>query len=201
MLQLWKVLETKITYQDPWIRLRSDRCLTSRGAMIEAYHILEFHGWINVIGLTPTGEIVLVREYRHGAGKIVPGLPSGSMHRSETNPEETARRELQEETGFVGGDYFALGNIYANPGIQNNRIWTYLAIGVEQGGTRSLDPTEDIEVWTEPFAPYLRKTLEDPTELQAPHLAALHLTMGFILRTKDERLLKLRAEILKELAS
>ena len=203
MLQLWKVLESKVTYQDRWIRLRTDRCLTSRGAMIEGYHILEFHPWINVIALTADGQIVLVREYRHGAAKIVPGLPSGSMHGDETDPEATARRELHEETGYVGGEYFALGNIYANPGIQNNRVWCYLAIGVEQSGSRSLDPTEDIEVWTEPFAPYMRRSVEDPMELQSLHLAALHLALGFVLRNpakrKDENFRKLREEVLKEL--
>ncbi len=199
MLENWKVLDSKVTYQDPWIRLRTDRCVTPRGAQIQGYHILEFHPWINVIALTHDGQIVLVREYRHGAGKVVPGLPSGSMHRDEKDPEATARRELQEETGYVGGDYFALGNIYANPGIQNNRVWCFLALGVEQSGKRSLDPTEDIEVWTEPFAPYLRRSLEDPMELQALHVAALHLSMGFVLRSKDERLAKVRSEILSEL--
>src|ERR1041385_4356985 len=114
----WKVLETKITYQDRWLTLRTDRCETPRGKILQGFHVVELPDWVNVIGLDEALNVVLVREYRHGAGRLVSGLPSGIIEKTDPVPLEAARREMQEETGHGSGRFFEIGTAYPNPAIQ-----------------------------------------------------------------------------------
>ena len=118
MVTPWKVLGSTITYQDPWIKVRSDRCVDGRGREISPFHVLEYPDWVNVVALTPQGEIVLVREYRHGAGEVVLGLPGGIIEPDGEKPSAAARRELVEETGYEGKECIEVGWTHANPSNQ-----------------------------------------------------------------------------------
>ena len=176
----WKVLSSRTTYADQWLKLRTDRCQSSRGHILEAYHVLEFPDWVNVVALTNENRLILVKEYRHGAGEVLLGLPSGTREQNDQNPEQTTRRELEEETGYTGGEYRFLGSYFANPATQRNRVSTFLAWGVQNNGTPSLDPSEDIEVVTEDFIPFMRKIWSGGVSMQGLHLAAVHLALGFL---------------------
>ena len=59
-------------------------------------------------------------------------------------PLDAARRELEEETGYTGGEWELNTVISANPGSQNNLSYCFIARGVKPGGTRHLDETEDV---------------------------------------------------------
>ncbi len=174
MLEPWKVVESRITHEDRWLKLRSDRCVDREGRVIDPYHVLEFPGWINVVPLTPDGKIVLAREYRHGAAEILTGLPCGTMDPGESDPESAARRELAEETGYAGGTFHGLGSSFANPANQTNRAWSFLALGVSATGSRRLDPNEDIEVIVEDFVGFMAGFWRDGVAVQVSHAAALH---------------------------
>ncbi|MGZ3639783.1 MAG: NUDIX domain-containing protein, partial [Ktedonobacterales bacterium] len=56
------------------------------GTAVESYHVLEYPTWVNVVALTNDGQLVLVREYRHGAGRVVVGLPAGSVESGDADP-------------------------------------------------------------------------------------------------------------------
>ena len=73
----------------------------------------------------------------HGEGG---GLEEGE------DPEAAARRELQEETGYVGGTWRKLMTISGNPSTTDNLTHCFVAEGVHDSGLRHLDSTEDIEV-------------------------------------------------------
>ena len=77
MLKPWKILDSSATYEDQWLKLRSDRCITKAGKIIEPFHILEYPTWVNVVALTKNEKIILVRQYRHGVVKILTELPCG----------------------------------------------------------------------------------------------------------------------------
>ncbi|MDE7143698.1 MAG: NUDIX hydrolase, partial [Muribaculaceae bacterium] len=61
-------------------------------------------------------------------------------------PEQAARRELAEETGYTGGRWRLLTVSSANPGSLNNLSYSFVAEGVELTGGQHLDETEDVEV-------------------------------------------------------
>jgi ADP-ribose pyrophosphatase len=174
MLEPWRVVGSRITFEDRWLKVRTDRCVDRSGRIIDPYHVLEFPTWINVVAVTDRGEIVLAREYRHGAGEIVTGLPSGSMEPGESDPETAARRELGEETGYAGGTFLALASSYANPANQTNRAWSFLALGVRPTGIRRLDPNEEIEVIVEDYVGFMARFWREGVSIQVSHAAALH---------------------------
>ena len=85
------------------------------------------------------------RQYRHGLGETCIELCAGVMEEGET-PEQAARRELEEETGYVGGTWTQLMTISGNPSTTDNLTHCFIAQGVTYSGARHLDRTEDIEV-------------------------------------------------------
>lgn len=84
---------------------------------------------------------ILVRQYRHAAGGWLLEVPAGKLDGNEP-PDECARRELEEETGYRPISLEPLGSILTTPGFTDERIWLYLAPKPEpvEGGAR---PEED----------------------------------------------------------
>ena len=135
--------------------LRTDRCIRDDGHVVEAYHVTELTDWVTVIPLTDTGNIVLVREYRHAAEVFTLGLPGGVSDPGETDWRAVGARELNEETGYAPRQMYHVGTCFPNPATQNNRLHYYLALGCARTGSQSLDPNEQIEVLEMPYTEFL----------------------------------------------
>jgi 8-oxo-dGTP pyrophosphatase MutT (NUDIX family) len=67
-------------------------------------------------------------------------------------PEETAIKELREETGYKASEMISLGSVHPNPAIQNNQCYTFLAKNVFLAGEQQQDEKEDIEVLLRPLS-------------------------------------------------
>ena len=193
----WRVLETRISFEDPYIRLRTDRCETESGHVLEGYHVVEYPDWLNTVAITPALEIVLVKEYRHGAQAVITGLPSGTVHPGE-KPVAAAARELSEETGYTSEELVDLGWAYANPATQNNRTWSFLAIDAQLTSARNLDRSEDIDVELRPFRDFVSGDSQEPHAL---HLATIHLALKFVLTSRDPGLLDLRGAVIEAMTA
>ncbi|MCF8083119.1 MAG: NUDIX hydrolase [Deltaproteobacteria bacterium] len=129
--------------------LRTDRARSPRTRKIHRFFILESSSWVNVIPVTPQGEVVLVRQYRHGTREVTLEIPGGLVEANDT-PESAAARELLEETGYGSKALTLLGYVHPNPAIQNNRCYTYVARDSFPAGGQQLDDREDIQVILEP---------------------------------------------------
>ncbi|WP_435018735.1 NUDIX hydrolase [Tundrisphaera sp. TA3] len=186
MPEPWRILETRTTFRDRWLSVRTDRCVDRQGREVAAYHVLEFPGWVNVVALDPQRRIVLAREYRHGLGAVVTGLPCGSMEPGDAGPEVAARRELEEETGYRGGRFLPLSGLPANPANQDNTAWSFLALDVRPDGVRRPDPTEEIEVVLEDFAPFLGRIWRGERSIQVSHALALHQAGLYLMGDRGE---------------
>jgi ADP-ribose pyrophosphatase len=90
------------------------------------------------------GTIVLVRQYRHPAGRYLLELPAGTLNDKEP-PEEGAARELEEELGLVAGRMEKLSEFFVSPGFCEEKMWLYLATDLIETQQR-LDEDETIEV-------------------------------------------------------
>ncbi|MDE6543966.1 MAG: NUDIX hydrolase [Muribaculaceae bacterium] len=141
----WTVLSSKYLWRRPWLTVRLEHVRLANGREAPEFYILEYPDWINVIAITKDGEMVMIRQYRHGVGRSDYELCAGVIEEGE-NPEDAARRELLEETGFGGGEWTQFARLAPNPSTQTNWTYSYLAVGVEKIDTQHLDGAEDISV-------------------------------------------------------
>ncbi len=142
---MWKVLDSEVLFQRPWLTARRDRVLLPTGKTNDEYYVLHYPTWINVIAETADGRLILERQYRHGIGRVSTEICAGVAEEGET-PLQAARRELQEETGYTGGEWTQLMVTAPNASSMDNYNYSFLARGVERSSSRHLDETEDIEV-------------------------------------------------------
>ena len=142
----WETLSSEYLIKRPWLTARRDAVRLPNGVVQEEYYVLEYPDWINVIAMTTDGQMILERQYRHALGETSYEIVAGVMEKAET-PEQAARRELMEETGFGGGVWTSLMEISANPSTMTNLCHCFMAMGVERMGSQHLDHTEYLEVY------------------------------------------------------
>jgi ADP-ribose pyrophosphatase len=142
----WKILESHYIHKN----VRIDKCELPNGMTIDGF-VLEYGDWATVIALTKQHEVVLVRQYRHGAQKVILELPGGAMEACDENPLQAARRELMEETGYASDNFVQIGCVSPNPANQTNLIYSFLALDAEKVSDQALDDTEDMEVVLKPL--------------------------------------------------
>jgi len=90
------------------------------------------------------GKVLLERQYRHAARKVLWEIPAGTLEEGE-NPEECARRELREETGYVAESMEELSRFYTAPGYSTEVIHLFLATRLRREKA-SLEEDESIEI-------------------------------------------------------
>ena len=100
--------------------------------------------WCNILAETPSGELVLVWQYRHGTDELSLEVPGGVIDPGE-EPIDAARRELKEETGYEAESFELVSVVEPNPALQGNRCFTYLARGARPAGATAFDDLEDLE--------------------------------------------------------
>ncbi len=105
--------------------------------------------WVNVVALTPDGQIVLVRQFRFGINDFSLEIPGGVMEPGE-DPVTTGLRELREETGYTGQPATLLGSVHPNPAIQSNRCHFVFVEAAVRTQVLEWDADEEIQVCTRP---------------------------------------------------
>ena len=122
---------------------------------VHDFYILEMPDWVQVIALTPSGDFVMVEQFRPGNRAVTIEFVAGLVEDGES-PEETALRELEEETGHCGGEATVIGEVFPNAALQNNRLFIVLVKDCRPNGERDEDPGE-----------YIRPTTRSPDDINA----------------------------------
>ena len=110
-----------------------------------SFFFLETVDWVNIVPMTDAGEIVCIRQYRHGSESVTIEIPGGMVDMGE-QPGIAAARECIEETGYQVAEIESLGVLNPNPAIQSNRLFTYLGRGAELVSEIQNTQTEHTEV-------------------------------------------------------
>jgi 8-oxo-dGTP pyrophosphatase MutT (NUDIX family) len=187
----WQVLDSKYSYRDRWLAVRSDTVRVPNGTILSPYHTIEFPEWVCAIALTPAREILLIEEYRHGVQRLSFELPCGAPDEEGEDVLAAMKRELLEETGYASEEWHALGSSSANTARQNNRVHSFLALDARQVSDQKLDPGEVIRAHAIPWQKFVADLDEGRLEIPGLHLAALWQLRVFARKTRDPRLLAL----------
>lgn len=154
MIKPWHKLDSTPREAYKVFQVREDRSRSPLTGRAHTFYVIESSAWVNIIPLTPEGQIVFVRQYRHGTEEITLEIPGGMVDDTDPSPGHAGRREMREETGYDSDQIIELGAVAPNPAIQNNRCYTYLALDARPNGRQQLDGAEEIDV-----------TLVDPAEV------------------------------------
>jgi len=133
-------------------------------------------GAVAIVAVDPEGCVLLVRQYRHPAGRILLEIPAGTLEVDPAtgiteDPEGAARRELEEETGHRAARWERLTDFWTAPGFATERMTLYLAgeLRPADGDRRGPDEDEALQLvrlpWREAVAAGLRGEIGDAKSL------------------------------------
>ncbi len=150
----WTTLGSRQVYENPWIRVREDRVLQPDGRP-GIYGVVHYRNKaIGVLPVDDDGHVWLVGQHRYPLDLYSWEIPEGGGPEGE-EPEETARRELREETGLSAGSLEFLGRSHLSNSVSDEVAYLYRATGLTRGEAEP-EGTERLQVrrfdWPEVWA-------------------------------------------------
>jgi 8-oxo-dGTP pyrophosphatase MutT (NUDIX family) len=137
------------------VHLRAEAWTTGCGTLLDPWYMLDWPEIVHVVALTPDDRLVLVRQFRPGAGTTILELPGGIMEPEEADPVVSARREFTEETGYDAASFRTVSTLRNDPAHAGNHLHLVLAEGATPVTVQRLDHGEEIAVEVLPVATVL----------------------------------------------
>jgi ADP-ribose diphosphatase len=141
----WKTIQSTEVFSNGFLSVEESECERSGDKKKGLFYKIQFPQWVNVIPVTKEGDIVFIRQFRHGVQKITLEIPGGIVESHET-PLAGAKRELAEETGYCSDNFVSLGVVHPNPAIQGNVCNIYLALNASLSQEVNFDENEEIVI-------------------------------------------------------
>ena len=130
-----KTLKTTLIHKGSFLVYENVEVLLPDGN-IATRDILRHPGGVAIIAFTDNNKILLVEQYRKPLDEITLEIPAGKIDKGE-DPLHTAKRELEEETGYKSDNIEFLGKIATAPGFCDEYLYIYsakeLRNGIKQG--------------------------------------------------------------------
>jgi ADP-ribose pyrophosphatase len=134
---------SEYVYRGRVITLRVDRMRTDAGRE-RIREVIEHPGAVALVPVTASGDLLLIRQTRYAAGRVLLEVPAGTLDPGE-DVLTCADRELQEETGYKADRLERIGGFFVAPSYDQEYIHIYVATGLSESRLAA-DDDEDIEV-------------------------------------------------------
>lgn len=135
-------LDTRDIYPGRTIHVAVDKVRLPNGKVMDM-ELVHHKGAVAVVPVIGD-DVLMIRQYRYATGGWLLEIPAGKLEPDE-KPETCAIRETEEETGFRPSELEPLGWIWTTPGFCDEKIWLYLATGLEET-RQGLDEDEVLEL-------------------------------------------------------
>ena len=166
----WQTLSTETKYENPWIRIDEHQVLRPDGqpGIYGVVH-MQRHA-TGVVPIDDKGYTWLVGQYRYPLKRYSWEIPEGGGPHDQ-DPQETARRELLEETGLTATRWNDLGTIHLSNCVTDEVCYLYLARDLSEGSACP-DPEEQLQVRRLPLTDAMAM-VDDRTITDAVSILAL----------------------------
>ena len=140
----WTKLSHSYVYEHyPFMKVRKDQVIAPNDEK-SSYSVVERPNVVTIIARDENKNIAFTKQWRYPIGRQLKELPMGIIDMGE-KPEEAAKRELEEETGWIGNEFRFLAKLYSSPGIMNNVNFIYFTEVLEKK-SQTLDKYEKINI-------------------------------------------------------
>lgn len=129
VVQRWPVTGVADRGNGVFVRLHTDQ-VTMPDGDVAGRDVVEHPGAVAVVALDDADQVLMIRQYRHPAGRLLWEIPAGLRDADGESPRATAERELLEETGYQARDWHVLTDVFTSPGILAERVRVFLARGL-----------------------------------------------------------------------
>jgi ADP-ribose pyrophosphatase len=120
-----KILSSRIAYKGGHIQVREDRVIEPAGHETSR-EIVVHPGAVCIVARPTPDDVILIRQYRHAAGRELVEIPAGTLHEGE-DPRECAIRELEEEAGYLAASMVERARFWTTPGFTTELMYLYEA--------------------------------------------------------------------------
>lgn len=139
---MWKQLGQKEIFKHPRLTLLEDEVQLPDGSKTHYVTFAHTNDGVTIIARQDS-KILLSQEYSYPMDEVLYQFPGGKTEAGE-DPEESAKRELEEETGYKAVNMIPLGWYYPNNRRTKAKMYVFLADGVRKGVKQGGDAEEDI---------------------------------------------------------
>ncbi|MCY4624994.1 MAG: NUDIX hydrolase [Chloroflexi bacterium] len=176
-----ELIRSEQVYEGRIMNVRRDtiRVNKATGPVETVRDVVNTRDAVTLVPVDPDGNVLLVRQYRWAAATALLEAPAGMMEPGE-DPENTARRELREETGHAADSIIHLGGFWMAPGYSTEYMHAYLATGLRPDPLPA-DEDEDLELVAVPWDD-IPRLIRERAILDAKSIAALQ--MAYFLHGK-----------------
>jgi len=133
-----KRIDGETKYEGVIVNVRLDRAMLHNGKEVKR-EVVEHPGGVTILPVDENCVCTLVRQFRYPFQRTMLEAPAGKLERGE-DIRLCAERELSEETGYTADELIYLGSCCTSPGITDEVLHLYLALGLHMGESH---PDED----------------------------------------------------------
>jgi len=149
----WKLLSVKDVSPGKWFPIEERVYQLPNGKIVDDFTVTTLSDVAMIVPITKDNKVVLVNQYKPGVDDVMIQFPAGRIEPEHKNMDETAKHELEEETGIMV-QINQLSQYAKFTGFSTKAseiVYAYLATECEFNSIQNFDPTEDIEVMTLSF--------------------------------------------------
>lgn len=133
------------------LKVYSDKIRLPNGQVIKDYTVIEKPSGVIIVATDKNNNLIYLKEYKYAVDKILLTLPAGKIE-DNLSIIDNAKKELLEETGYMGNDFKEIITLYEYPTKDLHKSYVVRAKNVIKVASPSHEPTEEIEVIVKPIA-------------------------------------------------